>query len=279
MSFLRAVWHPILLPLTMALVTACQSSSPGVALVTQKNEAAAVPARQVAMTVFGLSDIAEGQSRIISMDAASLISAGGMNLISAGGMNLISAGGMNFTTSAKNSGAFRLQAEGIDSNYLPVSRAVITVRYLDLEGELVAPVFVRSDDDGKVTFQVKASTVPLEATAMYMYKGKTYRITAPIPEAEKVTSVIDPIYHVVCSRIRSIIAETKGRSPAFDPMELKAVWNAVNESEVTLTSDMLETSKSLDDLKRFYESLLPQIKDEAKKKIITDYMQKIKTFK
>lgn len=274
---------------TTAVLCACSTPTARPELVTAPAATAAAnsepkppavsPQREIAMTVFGLSDIAEGQSRIIGLDAASLISAGGMNLISAGGMNLISAGGMNFSRPDQDLGTFRLQSQGVDANYLPVSGAVITVRYLDVAGQLVAPAYVTSDQDGKVTFRVEPSDVPLEATAMYVYGGKTYRITAPIPDAEKVTSVIDPIYHVVCSRIRAIINETKGRAPAFDPMELKAVWDAVNDSGVVLTSDMLEDSKSIDDLGAFYQSLLPQIEDETKKKVITDYMQKIKTFK
>lgn len=88
--------------------------------------------------------------------------------------------------------------------------------------------------------------------------------------------LIDPINTIVAARIRAILKANGRTNPALVFTDLKAVWTAVNESGATVDLAMLESAKTLDELDAFYTSLVAQIKDEAKQKVITDYMAKIR---
>lgn len=240
--------------------------------------AANVPVRNLSLTVYGLSDIAGGKGKLVGLDSATLISAGGMNLISAGGMNLISAGGMNFappTAGFKPSG-YRLKAGVVADNFVPVEGAVVTFRYLRAKGGLVSPMYVKSDAEGKVNIRVQAPGETLEAEARFIVGGKTYRLASAIPPESQVTSTICPIYSVLCGRIKAILEQNNLTAPELKQVELQAAWDAINESGVTLTSEMLLADHPLEDVERFYQAVVSTIKDPVKKKIITDYVAKIK---
>lgn len=270
-----------------ALVSACQTSTaPGMtplaadaatvapvaqpAILASEGAGANLPVRNLSLTVYGLSDIAGGAGKLVGVDSATLISAGGMNLISAGGMNFAP------PTPGFTPPRYRLQAGTIFDEFVPVEGAVVTFRYLRAGGGLVSPTYVKSDANGKVNIRLQAPGETLEAEARFIVGGKTYRLAAPIPPGSEIQSTICPIYSVLCGRIKAILEQNNLTAPELRQVELKAAWDAINESGVTLTSEMLLADHPLEDVERFYQAVVSTIKDPDKKKIITDYVAKIK---
>ncbi|MEB3330077.1 MAG: hypothetical protein VKQ33_12670 [Candidatus Sericytochromatia bacterium] len=108
--------------------------------------------------------------------------------------------------------------------------------------------------------------------------GETYRLTSAIPaeNLDGMTVVLDPINTIVAARIRAILKANGKTSPALVFRDLKNVWAAVDESGVAVDLTMLRSGATLEELDAFYQQLVDQMTDEAKKKVVTDYMKKIR---
>jgi hypothetical protein len=142
---------------------------------------------------------------------------------------------------------------------------------------------VRSDENGQLTIQLQGVNEAVEAEAVFQLKVKdtvrTYRLTSPIPGTGDYKSVICPIYTLCNARIRSILQENGLGAPELNAEQLQAAWDALNESGVILTSEMLEQKLSLAEVEKFYMDVLGTVKDPVKKKVITDFIAKIKPVK
>ncbi|MEB3222510.1 MAG: hypothetical protein VKS61_10570 [Candidatus Sericytochromatia bacterium] len=237
----------------------------------------AVATREVALSVLAPSSLAKSGSTVVNQDPNGLIAAGGLNLISNTSVPLIAAGGLNLapTIDALGPRFGLLAGENADK---PVEKAIVTFREFTLDGRALTSQAAQTDAQGKVVLKAVVADRPLEAQAVFKIDGETYRVSAAIPAGDLggMTTVLDPINTVVAARIRAILKANGKTNPALVFADLKNVWQVVYDAGVTVDLEMLRSGTKLEDLDAFYAKLVAQITDEAKKKVITDYMKKIR---
>jgi hypothetical protein len=233
--------------------------------------------REVALTVLAPASLAKTGSTVVNEDPAGLIAAGGLNLISNTSVPLIAAGGLNLAPTVEAlAPRFGLQATGTEVK--PVAKAVITFHEFTADGRALTALAAQTDAEGKIVLKAVAGERPLEARAVFKIDGETYRLSAAVAAGNLggMPTILDPINTIVAARIRAILKASGKTNPALVAQDLKAVWQAVNDSGVPVDLAMIRSGASLEDLDAFYQKLVSQMTDEAQKKVVTDYMKKIR---
>jgi hypothetical protein len=247
--------------------------------VTPKVTGPTTPAatRAVALAVLAPGSLAKTGTTVVNEDPAGLIAAGGLNLISNTSTPLIAAGGLNLAPTVDAlTPRFALRATGTEVK--PVQKAVVTFHEYTADGKALTPLAAQTDAEGKIVLKAVAADRPLEARAVFKVGGETYRMASAIPAGDLggMTTVLDPINTIVAARIRAILKANGKTNPALVFGDLKNVWQAVNDSGVAVDLAMLRSGATLEELDAFYQKLVDQMTDPAQKKIVTDYMKKIR---
>jgi hypothetical protein len=225
--------------------------------------------RTIAFQVYAPS-IQASNGTLINEDPQGLLSESGLNLIAQGGGNLIGSNGGTLVT--QGGGNYRLLAtpEGLAR----VNKAIVSLT--NLNGDRLNLAGIAGADGSKQLANVPDGE-DLIAVAQYRIKGKTYRLQAAVPQGDLsgFTVFIDPINTFVASRIRAIYQQNGKKLTPLSAARLKYAWDAFYEAKIDVDPDLLENSRSFDDLLTFYARSLVRINKAEDRKKVEDFMAEL----